>query len=224
MIFLRKLQLWVAVIVLFAAGPAAARAESQFGWTVEKVRSWQSPDSVVSVALDEAQVATVAPQFVPDLPAPWQPLTAAYTLATDSPLASLTLRPATLPSSYTAILVQLPDGTWQELKSSLGSNGQRTVSRPGSATVVLASRPDWQQGIASWYKYKGCPCAASTVYPKGTKLVVTRADVADKSVVVTVNDYGPEAWTKRTIDLDVTAFKALGNKRAGVMTVTVKPL
>jgi len=80
-------------------------------------------------------------------------------------------------------------------------------------------------GGASWYKYKDCMCAASPDYPKGTKLKVT-ALYNNKSVIITVNDYGPERniFPDRVIDLDVEAFKVLANKRAGVIDVKVEPV
>ncbi|MFC1613407.1 RlpA-like double-psi beta-barrel domain-containing protein [Patescibacteria group bacterium] len=81
------------------------------------------------------------------------------------------------------------------------------------------------KGGASWYKYKDCNCAASPDYPKGTKLKVTALH-NNKSVIVTVNDYGPDRsiFPERVIDLDVEAFKVLANKRAGVIDVKVEPL
>jgi rare lipoprotein A (peptidoglycan hydrolase) len=41
--------------------------------------------------------------------------------------------------------------------------------------------------------------------------------------VVEVNDYGPELWTGRIIDLDVLAFDAISNRRKGLTDVTVVP-
>lgn len=79
-------------------------------------------------------------------------------------------------------------------------------------------------GLASWYKYKGCLCAASPDVPKGTKLKVTRQDDPTKSVIVTVNDYGPDRTKhpERVIDLDKVAFSKIGNTRGGVLSVIVE--
>lgn len=73
-------------------------------------------------------------------------------------------------------------------------------------------------GKASWYAYKGCMCAASPDYPKGTQLLVTDLN-ADEAIVVTVNDWGPErdVFPDRVIDLDVVAFEKLLTRRAGVL-------
>lgn len=79
-------------------------------------------------------------------------------------------------------------------------------------------------GTASWYRYKGCLCAASPDVPKGTKLKVSRQDDPTKSVIITVNDYGPDRkiHPERVIDLDRVAFAAIGNPRGGVLNVTVE--
>ncbi|GEM_PF-3347337 len=80
-------------------------------------------------------------------------------------------------------------------------------------------------GEASWYKVFGCLCAASRHFPRGSRLRVTAVDPIKgkaKSVVVRVNDYGPEAWTERVIDLDSYAFKKIGSIGRGVMPVIVE--
>ncbi len=80
-------------------------------------------------------------------------------------------------------------------------------------------------GEASWYKYKGCNCAASPDYPKGTKLKVTNL-YNDKSVIAVVNDYGPERdiFPDRVADLDLEAFSKIAKKGVGVIDVKVEPL
>lgn len=81
-------------------------------------------------------------------------------------------------------------------------------------------------GRASWYRYKGCDCAASPDYPKGTKLRVTNIDDPKKSVIVKVNDFGPErdVQPNRIIDLDRVAFKKLARTSTGVIRVQVEPI
>ena len=78
-------------------------------------------------------------------------------------------------------------------------------------------------GAASWYGYKNCDCAASPDYPKGTRLLVTSVADPKKSVIVRVNDYGPErdVHPDRIIDLDKVAFKKLAKLGAGVIDVRV---
>lgn len=97
---------------------------------------------------------------------------------------------------------------------------------PASASVVVL--PAYRDGImrkgmASWYAYKKCLCAASPDVPKGTRLIVRRADNPSRFTVVTVNDWGPERdkHPERVIDLDKVAFSRIGNPRGGVMAVTV---
>jgi len=84
------------------------------------------------------------------------------------------------------------------------------------------------EGIASWYEYKGCNCAAIKEFKHGTKFRVT--NITDKSprygrsVIVTINDYGPAAWTRRLIDLDKVAFRKIANPWNGLAMVRVELL
>ncbi len=73
-------------------------------------------------------------------------------------------------------------------------------------------------GKASWYAYKQCMCAASPDYPRETQLLVTNLNT-DESILVTVNDWGPERdiFPERVIDLDVVAFEKFGSRRIGVL-------
>ena len=90
------------------------------------------------------------------------------------------------------------------------------------APVAVLSATEIEDGIASWYTYKNCNCAASRDYPKGTKVIVTRLKT-DKKIIVTINDYGPEEWTGRLIDLDKAAFEKIGSLYAGLIYVSVAP-
>ncbi len=78
-------------------------------------------------------------------------------------------------------------------------------------------------GMASWYAYKDCDCAASPFYPKGTRILVTQVYDGDQ-IVVTVNDFGPELdkHPDRVIDLDKTAFEKIAPLGAGVIEVTTQ--
>ncbi|MFZ2803592.1 MAG: RlpA-like double-psi beta-barrel domain-containing protein [Patescibacteria group bacterium] len=119
-------------------------------------------------------------------------------------------------------------GTWQSVTSTSAkgwTSGAVLVS-PQATVQVASVQQGMGAGSASWYSYKHCNCAASPDFPKGTKLLVSRTDDATKSVVVTVNDFGPDRrlFPDRVIDLDKVAFAAIGNTRAGLLQVTVKPL
>lgn len=82
------------------------------------------------------------------------------------------------------------------------------------------------EGIASWYAYKGCNCAAIKEYKRGTKVKVTNITDGSprygRSVNVTINDYGPAVWTKRAIDLDKIAFRQIANTWNGLAVVRVE--
>lgn len=95
------------------------------------------------------------------------------------------------------------------------------VVRQGRKIVVESA----ETGRASWYAYRGCLCAAHPYFSKGSLLRVTDA-VSGKSVIVTVNDRGPDQRVHpgRVIDLDSLAFKQLASLGAGTIEVKVEKL
>ncbi len=84
------------------------------------------------------------------------------------------------------------------------------------------------EGVASWYEYKKCNCAAIKEFKRGTSFRVTNITDGSprygKSVTVIINDYGPAVWTKRLIDLDKFAFRQIANPWNGLATVRVELL
>lgn len=99
-----------------------------------------------------------------------------------------------------------------------------------SITIAIFEDENSKDGIASFYDqsryrsfdYANGNFAASRDYPKGTKLKVTRLLSGD-SVIIEVNDYGPELQTGRIIDLDISAFEQIGSISAGLIYVRVEP-
>ncbi len=112
----------------------------------------------------------------------------------------------------------IPIPTQNDLKS----KSLRAAIHLTYAPMAIFSDVIAQEGEASWYAYRDCNCAASRDYPSGTLLKVTDL-TTQKSVIVEVNDYGPELWTGRIIDLDVTAFEQLTEKWRGLTHVKVEP-
>ncbi len=114
---------------------------------------------------------------------------------------------------------------WIELPSYNNVESKEVSAQVHFPYVIVAVFGNEQQsdGIASWYAYKNCLCAASREYPRGSFVKVTRLKT-NKSITVRINDYGPEEWTGRLIDLDAQAFKQLGTLRAGLIYVSVEPL
>lgn len=93
---------------------------------------------------------------------------------------------------------------------------------------VLDKQRNKELSVASWYDYhlpeapdysKHYDTCASRDYAKGTMLKVT---YKDKSVVCRVNDYGPEAWTDRQIDLSSHAFAQLSSLSRGLLNVSIQ--
>jgi len=119
-------------------------------------------------------------------------------------------------------------GEWQELPSFSDVKNKLVKSfihLPYARVAILGNTKIKESGYASWYRYKGCDCAASPDYPKGTKLKVINL-VNNKSIIVRINDWGPERdkHPDRIIDLDVSAFKKIANKRLGLVKVKIEPI
>ncbi len=81
-----------------------------------------------------------------------------------------------------------------------------------------------QVGTASWYAL-GLPApdnltCASTKFPRGTYLLVKNTR-NNRSVICLVNDYGPEAWTNRAIDLSRGSFSLIDSLGAGTAPVQI---
>ncbi len=80
-------------------------------------------------------------------------------------------------------------------------------------------------GKGSWYAL-GLPApdsltCASRTFPRGTYLHVKNLRNG-KTVVCRVNDYGPEAWTGRIIDLSRGSFREIDSLGAGTAPVELR--
>lgn len=92
-------------------------------------------------------------------------------------------------------------------------------------------------GLATWYDYdldredqkcrsQNCysmfnsTCAVRD-YPRGSILKVVNIET-QKEVVCRVNDYGPEEWTGKVIDLSSFAFKQIASLKEGVIEVEIR--
>ncbi len=93
------------------------------------------------------------------------------------------------------------------------------------ATGKISTNPLADQtGRASWYAL-GLPSpdshtCASRTFPRGTYLEVTNLRNGNK-VVCLVNDYGPEEWTGRVIDLSRGSFVAIESLGAGTLPAEI---
>lgn len=76
------------------------------------------------------------------------------------------------------------------------------------------------KGQGTWYAWQGGLFAASTTIPKGNYVKVTNT-ANGKSVIVQINDYGPQG-KGRIIDLDKVAFAKIASLGAGVIGVKVE--
>jgi len=97
------------------------------------------------------------------------------------------------------------------------------VKEPVSEIVVQGTHMELgkaAKGQGTWYAWKGGLFAASTTIPKGAFVKVTNL-ANSKSVVVEINDYGPQG-KGRIIDLDKVAFAKIASLGAGVIGVKVE--
>lgn len=86
-------------------------------------------------------------------------------------------------------------------------------------------KPPSQIGRASWYAL-GLPhpdalTCASTTFPRGTYLLVTNLRNG-RNVICLVNDYGPQKWTQRVIDLSRGSFSVIDSLGAGTAPVEIR--
>lgn len=89
----------------------------------------------------------------------------------------------------------------------------------------VANGPAANTGRGSWYAL-GLPApdsltCASRTYPRGTFLHVTNL-YNGRTVICRVNDYGPEAWTGRIIDLSRGSFSAVDSLGRGTIPVELR--
>ena len=141
-------------------------------------------------------------------------------------------------------------GFWfidQELKSlnnNYASHGEFNYSLRVVETPMLreeseiSTSPDIEleeknitSGIGSWYDYsldgiewsKDHNTAASRTLKRYSHAKITNVENG-KSVVVFINDFGPEIWTGREIDLSSCAFQQLAPLSVGLINVRIEPL
>jgi|GEM_PF-1101382 rare lipoprotein A (peptidoglycan hydrolase) len=106
-----------------------------------------------------------------------------------------------------------------------GSAGPRQLGTAATPTPTPrpAGAPDLT-GRASWYAY-GLPepdalTCASRTFGRGTYLRVKDLNNG-RTMTCLVNDYGPEIWTGRIIDLSRGSFLQLDSLSAGVIPVEI---
>jgi Lytic transglycolase len=106
--------------------------------------------------------------------------------------------------------------------------GGTLIAAPSLApqpTPQSASGAPAQVGRASWYAW-GLPqpdalTCASRTFPRGTYLQVKDLDNG-ATMVCLVNDYGPEAWTGRVLDLSRGSFEQIDSLGKGTIPVQLR--
>lgn len=104
----------------------------------------------------------------------------------------------------------------KELSESVVKDPVVEISVQGTYMKLAKGRT----GQGTWYAFKGGLFAASTTIARGGYAKVTNMDNG-QSVVVQINDYGPQG-KGRIIDLDKVAFQKIASLGAGVINVKVE--
>jgi hypothetical protein len=108
---------------------------------------------------------------------------------------------------------------------SSGAGGIDIQADNAAPTPGPISGPPAMTGRASWYAL-GLPepdalTCASRTFPRGTFVHVT--DLYNQNTVICrVNDYGPEAWTGRILDLSRGSFSAVDSLGTGTIPVALR--
>jgi hypothetical protein len=131
---------------------------------------------------------------------------------------------ATISTGSLAYAIALNKPTVSVAVYSSGPDG-RLLSAPATPTPAPPKAGVPQSGRASWYAL-GLPApdaitCASRTYPRGSYLEVTN-ERNGRVVTCRVNDYGPEAWTGRIIDLSRGSFRQIDSLGAGTAPVRVR--
>jgi rare lipoprotein A (peptidoglycan hydrolase) len=98
-------------------------------------------------------------------------------------------------------------------------------------TVEKVTPPVINSGTASWYDYRLDGILWSADHNTAASRDLVRYSYArvtnkanGKSVIIFVNDYGPEEWTGREIDLSSHAFAEISDLSLGLAEVEIEPL
>ncbi len=110
-------------------------------------------------------------------------------------------------------------------KPSIQVGGKNQLRQGVSVTLDQPVQPPDQVGTASWYAL-GLPApdaltCASTTFPRGTYLQVRNLRNG-RTVICLVNDYGPEAWTRRVLDLSRGSFRLIEGLGAGTTPIEIR--
>jgi len=108
---------------------------------------------------------------------------------------------------------------------SSGAGGVELQAPAAAPTPQTASGGSAQSGRASWYAF-GLPApdaltCASRTFPRGTYLEVKDL-YNNRTMVCLVNDYGPEAWTGRILDLSRGSFSQVDSLGRGTIPIEIR--
>lgn len=112
------------------------------------------------------------------------------------------------------------------VKTSSLSPARVIADKPQAQVAAATINPNLvEYGQASWYalglRSPDALTCASRTYPRGTYLLITDR-YNNATIVCLVNDYGPEAWTQRSIDLSRGTFSRIAPLWQGTISVSIQ--
>jgi hypothetical protein len=132
---------------------------------------------------------------------------------------------ATISMGSLAYAIALNKPTVSVAVHSSGAGGIQIAAPAAPPTPQSAAGGPAQAGRASWYAF-GLPApdaltCASRTFPRGTYLQVK--DLRNsRTMICLVNDYGPEAWTGRILDLSRGSYSQLEGLGSGTMPIEIR--
>jgi rare lipoprotein A len=134
---------------------------------------------------------------------------------------------ATVSFGSLAFAISLNKPTVNVNVNSSGAGGV-SIEAPSLApapTPQSANGGPAQSGRASWYAF-GLPApdaltCASRTFPRGTYLQVKDL-YNSRTMICRVNDYGPEAWTGRILDLSRGSFSQIDSLGRGTIPIELR--
>lgn len=115
-------------------------------------------------------------------------------------------------------VVSIMDSSVSGLNEVVATNLKTEIKKYEEAKKEAKPKSPIYAGLATWYDFGDQLTTASRRFPSGTRLRIVAVN-SGKTVDVTVNDFGPQAWTGVELDLNRPAFVKLAPLGAGKINI-----
>ena len=194
----------VLVYFLFRLGTTEAEAKTVTVSINGLAETYQTESSTVGELLTELNLTPQVISVTPDR----------STSLNQGDTITVATRPAPRNTVVAANMQQSIQQVAEAAKKKAEEVAQKAAEAAKAAEEALKPKSPTYYGMASWYSFGTGMNAASTQFPKGTRLRVIAVD-SGKTIIITINDYGPEDWTGVMLDLNKPALAKLAPLGAG---------